>query len=176
MDGVDDAIEAAWRARRERRHPEAERGLRDAIEASRRSGNGRQLISALGKLAHVLRDLDREQEALPVTQEAVDVCRAEGDGLLPAPTVRHLGDLHRDAGRVMDAERCYDEALSLYRAAQSPDALDFANALRPAALLRVSQADRVQARALFAEARELYQQAGIAAGVEECASQLARLV
>jgi hypothetical protein len=33
----------------------------------------------------------------------VDVSRAEGNALLLAHTVRHLGDLHRAAGRVADA-------------------------------------------------------------------------
>jgi len=175
MHSIDDLIEAAWRARREGRHPEAERGLRQAVNASRQSGTGRQLVSALGKLVHVLRDLDRQDEALPLSEESVRVSRGEGDGLLVAHTVRHLGDLHRDAGRLAEADRCYDEALALYRAAEAPDALDFANALRPAALLRLSQDRRPEARALMSEARALYAQAGVDAGVEECARLLARL-
>jgi tetratricopeptide (TPR) repeat protein len=170
-----DLIDAAWRARREGRYPEAERGLRDAIDASRRSGNGGQLVSALGKLAHVLRDLDRQDEALPVSEEAVRVSRSGGDGLLLAHTVRHLGDLHRDAERLAEADRCYEEALALYRAAPSPDPLDVANALRPAALLKLSQGQRSEARALISEARALYQKAGIDAGVDECSRQLERL-
>jgi tetratricopeptide (TPR) repeat protein len=170
-----DLIDAAWRARREGRYPEAERGLREAIDASRRSGNGGQLVSALGKLAHVLRDLGRDDEALPISEEAVLVSRDEGDGMLLAHTVRHLGDLHRDAGRLAEADRCYTEALELYRAASSPDALDYANALRPAALLKLSQGERSAARALLSEARTLYQNAGIDAGVDECSRHLARL-
>lgn len=175
MDRVDDLIAAAWRDRREGRHADAERGLRDAIDASRRAGNGRQLVSALGKLAHVLRDLGRDDEALPVSEEAVHVSRDEGDSLRLAHTVRHLGDLHRDAGRLVEADRCYGEALALYRAAPSPDALDVANALRPAAFLKLSQGERSAARALLSEARTLYQKAGIDAGVEECSRQLAQL-
>jgi len=172
---IDALIDHAWTARREDRHEVAERELRDAIDASRRSGNHRQLISALGKLAHVLRDLGRDDEALPVSEEAVRVSRDAGDGLQLAHTVRHLGDLHRDATRFPEAARCYEEALSLYRAAASPDALDYANALRPAALLKLSQGQRSEARALFSEAQALYRKAGIDAGVEECARQLARL-
>ena len=30
-------------------------------------------------------------------------------------TVRHLGDIHQDAGRTELAEPCYQEALALYR-------------------------------------------------------------
>src|SRR4051794_967342 len=107
MDRTDDLIEAAWAARRDGRHQECEGGLREAIDASRRSGNGPQLVSALGKLAHVLRDLGRHTEALPVSEEAVHASRPTGDPLLLAHTVRHLGDLHRDTGRAADATRCY---------------------------------------------------------------------
>jgi tetratricopeptide (TPR) repeat protein len=172
---VDALIEAAWRARREGRYLDAEGGLRDAIDASRGAEAWPQLASALGKLAHVLRDLGRDDEALPISEEAVRVSRSCGDASQLAHAVRHLGDLHRGAGRLVEAERCYTEALALYRAEPSPDALDVANALRPAALLKASQGDRARARALFAEARALYQQAGIVAGVEECSRQMAQL-
>jgi tetratricopeptide (TPR) repeat protein len=175
MDSVDDVIDAAWRARRDGRHQEAERGLRDAIDASLRPGDERRLVSALGKLAHVLRDLGRHDEALPLSEEAVRASQAAGDPMLLAHTVRHLGDLHREAERLSEAEHCYDEALTLYRAAASPDALDFANALRPAALLKVSQGQMPQARALLSEARALYEKAGTDAGVDECARHLAQL-
>jgi tetratricopeptide (TPR) repeat protein len=175
MDRTDELIEAAWAARRGGRHEESERGLRAAIDASRQSGNAVQLVSALGKLAHVLRDRGRNDEALPLSEDAVRIGRRAGEVQLLAHAVRHLGDLHRDAGRFAEADRCYDEAVALYRAAESPDALEFANALRAAALVKAAQGAGAAARALFAEARALYQQAGIDAGVDECARQLARL-
>jgi len=56
--------------------------------------------------------------------------------LLLAHTVRHLGDLHRDADRLSEADRCYSEALSLYPTSASPRHLDFANALRKAQTLQ----------------------------------------
>jgi tetratricopeptide (TPR) repeat protein len=172
---IDDLIEAAWQARRQGRDDEAERGLRAAIDASRQSGAAGQLASALGKLAHVMRDRGRHDEALPLSEEAVRVCRGQSDASALAYTVRHLADLHRDCGRLADADRCYAEALMLYRAAESPDALDFANALRPAALLREAVGDRPGARQLFTEARDRYCEAGIDAGVQECSHHLARL-
>jgi tetratricopeptide (TPR) repeat protein len=175
MDRIDGLIETAWRDRREGRLDEAERGLRAAIDASRQTGSRRQLIDALGKLAHVMRDLDRAEEALPLSEEAVEVSRSGDDPLLLAHAVRHLGDLHRGAGRLADADRCYSEALAIYRDADAPDALDFANALRPAALLKHALGDRAAARQLFSDARDRYRDAGIAAGVEECARHLAQL-
>jgi tetratricopeptide (TPR) repeat protein len=175
MDSTADLIKAAWAARRDGRLEDAERGLREAIAASRQSNDQRQLVDALNKLAHVLRELGWNDEALPPAEEAVRVGRGAGDPQQLAHAVRHLGDLHQDSGRFADAGRCYDEALALYRAAESPDALDFANALRAAALLKASQGAAAEARALFDDARRRDQQAGIAAGVGECARQLARL-
>jgi len=175
MDSPADLIKAAWAARRDGRLDDAERGLREAIAASRQSNDRRQLVDALDKLAHVLRELGWNDEALPPSEEAVRVGRGVGDPQLLAHAVRHLGQLHHDSERFADAGRCYDEALALYRATASPDALDFANALRAAALLKASQGAGAEARALFEEARRRYQQAGIDAGAEECARRLARL-
>jgi tetratricopeptide (TPR) repeat protein len=175
MDRVDELIDTAWRARREGRLDEAERELRAAIDASRAAGAGRQLTDALGKLAHVMRDLDQPEAALPLSEEAVAVSRSGDDPLRLAHAIRHLGDLHRAGARLADADRCYSEALAIYRSAEAPDALDFANALRPAALLKHALGDRAAARQLFAEARDRYRDAGIDAGVQECARHLALL-
>ncbi len=101
------------------------------------------------------------------------MCREEQDALLLAHTVRHLGDLHRSAGAPPEAERCYAEARSLYRAATAPPPLDLANALRPAALLKEAQGDAASARTLWAEALRLYEAAGASQAVEECRRRLA---
>ncbi len=173
MDQIEELIAAAWRDRRQGRLDDAERGLRTAVESSRVADAHHHLANALGKLAHVMRDRGRLDAALPLSEEAVRVGR--DDPLLLAHAVRHLGDLHRDAGRLTEAECCYSEALAIYRGATTPDSLDFANALRPAALLRETFGDRSGARQLFAEARDRYREAGIDAGVQECSRHLARL-
>lgn len=175
MDAIDDSLDAAWRARREGRQESAERMLLDAVTVCRQTGTRRQLIRALGALAHVVRDGGLDDRALLLSEEAVALGRDEGDGLLLAHAVRHLGDLHRDGGRLAAAERCYVEALALYRTAASPDPLDFANALRPAALLKEQQGDAAGARRLWAEARAHYQTAGVQVAVDECVRRLAEL-
>jgi tetratricopeptide (TPR) repeat protein len=147
MNPAESRIEAAWQARREGRHGDAERQLLQVITTSRRTGLRIELIRALKALAHVVRDLG--------------LSRAQGDALLLAHTVRHLGDLHRAAGRVADAERCYHEALSLYRASPAPPPLDLANALRPLALLKEGEGDVETARQLWSEAHVLYVAAGV---------------
>ena len=175
VDRIDDLIDDAWRARQGGRHADAERGLLEAIETSRRSGAKLQLIRAITGFAHVVRDAGHDERALPLYEEAVTLGREEGDSSLLAHTVRHLGDLHRSAGRLDDANRCYSEAISLYRTLASPPALDFANALRPAALMKEHDGDEAGARQLWSEARALYQAAEVQAGVDECSRHLARL-
>jgi tetratricopeptide (TPR) repeat protein len=175
MNRIEDLIDEAWQARRQGRHADAERGLLEAIETSRQFGSRVQLIRALKGLAHVVRDVGQDERALPLYEEAVTLGREEGDVLLLAHIVRHLGDLHRGADRLDDANRCYLEALSLYRTTASPPALDFANALRPAALMREHYGDDAGARQLWSEAQVLYQAAGVQPGVDECSRHLAKL-
>jgi tetratricopeptide (TPR) repeat protein len=120
-----------------------------------------------------MRDLGNDERAVLLYEEAVGLSRAEGDPLLLAHTVRHLGDLHRRADRLTQADTCYREALALYRSADAADAGDVANALRPAALLKERQGDPDAARALWSEAKTLYAAAGIQQGVDECDRHLA---
>lgn len=168
-------IDAAWKARREGRHGDAERDLREAIKIARHKDLRIELIRALKALAHVVRDRDQDERALLLYEEAVALSREQQDHLLLADTVRHLGDVHRDADRLVEAERCYSEALSLYRAASAPPPLDFANAIRPAALLKEAVGDVETAKQLWSEARCFYETAGVRAGVEECERRLSRL-
>jgi tetratricopeptide (TPR) repeat protein len=175
MSDAKQLIEAAWQARREDRHGDAERDLLQAIALAREANARMELIHALKVLAHLVRDLDQNERALPLYEEAVTLCRHEQDPLLLAQTVRHLGDLHRGDGRLVEADRCYSEALSLYRAAPAPPALDFANAIRPAALLKEAEGDLETAKTLWSEAQRLYEAVGLPRAVEECSRRLSRL-
>ena len=133
------------------------------------------MVLALRALSEVERDLGRNNEALKLYEEAVAVCRAEGDPLLLAHTIRHLGQLHHDAARLQDAERCYRQALELYRSHENAPPLDVANAVRPLAILQDEAGETEAARRLWQEARDLYEACGVQAGVDECAERLARL-
>lgn len=175
MNPADDLIKLAWQARGERRYEDAKRGLLEAIKLSRQADSRLDLIRALKALAHIVRDQGQVDCALPLYEEAMALSRAEGDDLVLAHSVRHFGDLHREAGRIADAQRYYDEALSLYRAALAPPALDFANALRPAAMLKEAEGDIEAARQLWTEARLLYERADVRPGVEECNRRLSEL-
>ena len=108
-------------------------------------------------------------------EEAVAVARQSGDPLLVAHAIRHLGDTHRRARRLAEAEACYDEALALYAAEDEPPALDYANALRPMAILKEALGETGEARQLWQQAKSLYAAVPVAAGVAECDENLARL-
>ena len=99
--------------------------------------------------------------------EAADLARADMRPDVLAHALRHLSDLDREARRNDAARMEADEAVALYR--QSGGGLDLANALRLAALARGGS----ETRLLWAEARDIYQAAGVDAGVAECERQLA---
>ena len=67
------------------------------------------------------------------------------------------------------------EALALYAGQDEPPPLDYANALRPMAILKETLGQVDDARTLWQRAQELYGSAGIEAGVAECAEHLAGL-
>ena len=136
---------------------------------------GREAVQALRALSEVERGLGRDDEALKLYEEAVDVCRAVDDPLLLAHTIRHLGQLHHDAGRAQEAERCYLEALELYRDHEGAPPLDVANAVRPLAILQEDVGETEAASRLWQEARDLYEACGVQAGVDECSERLAGL-
>ena len=146
--------------------------LAKAVEICRRIGAKRELSIALGKLGHVEQDIEAQ---VACYEEAVAAARDCDDAMRLAHAVRHLGDVHRRARRREDARRCYDEALTLYRDAPTPPTLDFANAVRPMAILKAQTGEPEAALALWREAKALYAAVGIEAGVEEAERWMARL-
>ena len=180
-----DLIDRAWRTRYRafQQRPDSEEDLQrviasvhadleKAVAICRDVGAKRELSMALGKLGHVVSDAEGK---LACYMEAVGVARECGDAMQLAHAVRHLGDVHRNAGRRADAKGCYDEALDLYRSAPSPPTLDVANAVRPMAILKADLGEHQEALALWREARELYATADIAEGVEEADRWIERL-
>ncbi len=129
-------------------------------------------LRELGELARHNHDLSGAQAHY---ERAVALLRGSADRLKYAHTIRHLGDVHAEQQHWPDAERCFVEALNLYRSHPSPDDLDLANAIRPYALLMTTTGRREEARARWVEAGELYESLGIAAGVEECRRQAEQL-
>jgi len=180
-----DLIDRAWRARYrafqeppgseedlERVIQSVRADLEEAVAIWRRLGAKSELSFALGRLGHVQ---PNEEAKLACYVEAVAVARESGDDMRLAHAVRHLGDVHRNAGRKTSAKSCYEEALALYRGAESPPTLDLANAVRPMAILRAELGEQEEALALWGEAKRLYAEVGVPEGVEEAESWLERL-
>ncbi|MXZ60136.1 MAG: tetratricopeptide repeat protein [Acidobacteria bacterium] len=152
-----------------------QRCLAEAVALFRTASATTELAAALGKLAHAEEDAGRHDAALAHREEAVEVARRAGHPMPLAHAVRHLGDLHRKAGRLAGAEACYAEALALYARQDAPPALDYANALRPMAILSETLGRAGEARILWRRARDLYGTVPVKEGVAECTEHLARL-
>ncbi|MCY3620281.1 MAG: tetratricopeptide repeat protein [Gammaproteobacteria bacterium] len=180
-----DLIDRAWRARYRafQQRPDSEEDLQrviasvhadleKAVAICRDVGAKRELSMALGKLGHVVEDAEAK---LACYVEAVAAARECGDAMQLAHAVRHLGDVHRSAGRRAEAKGCYDEALNLYRSEAAAPTLDVANALRPMAILKADLGERQEALALWRKAKELYATVDIAEGVEEADRWIERL-
>jgi tetratricopeptide (TPR) repeat protein len=139
-------------------------------EAAAMCGPGQEFSQAcvlreLGELARNRHDLSAAQEHY---EKAVALMRSTDDQLKLAHTIRHLGDVHAAREHWAEAEQCFVEALDIYREHPSPNGMDFANAIRPFALLKTKTGRIEEARPLWIEAGKLYESEGIAAGVEEC--------
>lgn len=166
------SIEAGQRARREGRSTDAARAFRDAIAAAQATDDAAALARARVGLGQIERDLGRRDAALREYEAAVAVLRTLDEPLALAHAIRHAGDILSEMGRVEAATECYEEALATYRSRPDAPALDLANALRGFAL--VSEAVQPhRAAASWHEARALYAEAGVPAGVAECDAHLA---
>ena len=184
-------MESAWAARRRAWDlPESERrsalaavrsDLERASELLRRARSGGSTDTAVAYAhslhlrAHVEWDAEALDEAERLWSEAVGVLRAFNAPLQLAHKLRHLGDLHVGRQRFDEAEPYYEEALEIYRAQASADSLDMANALRRMALLREATHSGGLALPLWREARALYAQVGLPAGVQEADEHIAQL-
>ncbi len=154
---------------------EVHQNLVEAVAICREVDAQHELVHALRKLGHVEQEMGRKDATQALYEEAIGISRGQGDTLLLAHSVRHLGDIHRRLERVEAAEACYDEALALYRNHEQPPKLDFANAIRPMAILKEDAGAVDEAKKLWQEARDLYDEVDVQEGVAECSHHLARL-
>jgi hypothetical protein len=130
---------------------------------------------ALASRAKAVRDEGRMEAALDLYARAAVHARREGDALALAHRLRHIGDIHQDAGHDAEAAPFYAEALAVYRDNPATPALDLANLLRPMTMLKEKAGVPADAAALWAEAKTLYEVAGVEEGARESGRRLARL-
>lgn len=169
---LDDLFTRAGEARRAGRYDDARRHLAQAADAAKEEGSIIDQARVVNALAQLDRDQARPLDALPRYEAAIRLCRSiDAPGTL-AHTERHLGELLCELERLDEADHYLTDALLFYRADEAVGRLALANAIRPLALLREAQGRNAEARPLWEEARELYAEEGVQAGVEECDAHL----
>jgi len=161
--------------------------LKELLRLRRECADARKLVdqapgdhAANAALAVALRALGEWERRTPFTQtaalkhyeEAVALYRKLDDPLTLAHTIRHLGLVHEDAGRLRDAEKNYDEALAIYRDHATVDTLDYANTVRYPAAIKERLGKAEESARLWEEACRRYEGVGIHAGVAEAAGRM----
>jgi hypothetical protein len=132
-----------------------------------------EAIEAFLAEARRARQEGRASEARDGYARASALSREARLPLLQAHALRHLSDLDREADRLDQALAHAGQAAALYRANGQGASLDMANALRLTALSLDGLRRPDAATAAWTEARDLYAEAGVAAGVAECEARLA---
>jgi tetratricopeptide (TPR) repeat protein len=117
----------------------------------------------------------RLDEAVLRYEQAIAILRGAADPFRLAHAIRHLGDVHVEAGRAASAEPHYREALSLYRSHPDAPTLDRANAIRSVALFEEQRGRVEEASDLWREAYGLYAELDVQSGVKESAARIERL-
>lgn len=114
----------------------------------------------------------RTLDARNAYARAAALSRESGAPLLQAHALRHLSDIDREADHLEQALAHAEQAAALYRANGQGASLDMANALRLTALALDGLRRAEPALAAWTAARDLYADAGVAAGVAECQRRL----
>lgn len=113
------------------------------------------------------RNLGHFAEAVQHYERAAELARSAKDDHSLAHALRHISDIVREQGRAARALEASEEAVALYRA-HGGSMLELANALRVNALALQASAKPDAAIPLWVEARRLYDDVDVRAGVEEC--------
>jgi tetratricopeptide (TPR) repeat protein len=110
--------------------------------------------------------------ALELSKISLGYYEKSGNQQCIAHSIRHIADIQSGLKNDQEAEENYQKALSIYRENPETNTLDLANAVRPYGILlkKLGRAD--EARPLLLEAKKLYQEVGIQAGVDEMHSLL----
>ena len=150
------ALERGEIARREKRPSDARAAFAEAAALLRTDGSQAELAHALTRQAQIERDEKLFTKALDYQLEALAIQRTLDDRKRLAHIVRHAGDILQDDGRHAEADPYYGEMLNIYRTEPDVPPLEFANAIRSAALHNEHLGNTEKARHLWQEARDCY--------------------
>lgn len=172
MHSIEESIRQGYLARRESRPDDAARHFEHAIAEARTSNLPDELSQALKGLGQIERDQRTADRGLTHYTEALAIERTLGHPQDIAHTLRHLGDMHLQQSRPDAAEPYYEEAMAIYRADPDTGKLNLANALLGYSRLRRVRGDIEGSHMLLKEARAIYAELQIDAGVEDCDRRL----
>lgn len=148
---------------------------KEQVDEAEHGGSQKTIADTLKALGNILRrpPFLREAANEAYTRSAA-LYRELGMPLEEAWVKRHIGINHEYAGRLVEAEKYYDEALSLYRE-HSTDDLNYANAVRYPAVIKERLGNKDEAARLWEEAHDRYREigpGGLGEGVAEAAAWL----
>lgn len=149
--------------------------LEKATDTARVERDDYGLAYALNKLAHLRGDFEGHTTAIELLREAADAGRRAESGLLEGEALRHWADHLRHENKLDEAEPIYWRALESLKSDPETSPLSLGNAYRPIGILYAELGDVPKAIQYWREARALYVEAEIAAGIEECDANLAKL-
>ncbi len=169
---VKDLLEKSWAFRKEGQYDDAIMLLEEARYLCSEFGFREEMARVLAIYAQIERDHDKIEPALEYYHKALDILRGLSSPLKTAHTLRHIADIQREKGKLEISEKNYTEALNIYRYDERTGSLDLANAVRGFALLKEDMENVRDAIQLWEEARDLYQEVGVAEGVGECEDRI----
>lgn len=150
----------------------AEQQVADAEKA----GDTQLLADALKELGNILRRPASSRDAAnDAYSRAATLYRELGLHLEEAWVKRHIGVNHEYADCLEEAERFYDESLSLFREHAADDDPNYANTVRYPAVIKERLGKNDEATSLWEEAHDRYSRigpAGLCEGVAEAAAWL----
>ena len=168
-------LEQGRKEKREHHFKYARSLFQKALDESRTSENRGLRATLYVELAYVERTLGELEHSKTHYLLAARIFRDLNQPLRWAHTARHAADILREQEKREEADRLYDEVLIVYRNNSDTNRLDLANAIRGYALLKSQMKSVDQARALWEQARDLYQSENVDAGVDESRKQIAQL-
>lgn len=120
------------------------------------------------KQAHIRQYVDGTAVAIELWKKSADAARQAESGLLEGEALRHWADALRHENQLEEAGELYVRALDCLQADPKTSPLSLGNAYRPMAILHENLGDNATAKQHWLTARDLYVEAGIQAGVDEC--------
>jgi tetratricopeptide (TPR) repeat protein len=159
-----------YKARKQGRPADARAIFFKAVRSAAEEGDRPSLAEALCGLGQSERDIGNLEASSHHYANAVILYREIGPPERLAYALRHEAEVRREECQPTAAEPLYLEAETLYRQLGDSAKLDLANTLRGLALLNPKNS-----KPLWLEARALYAEQKIDAGVAECDEYLSAL-